>query len=92
MTLIGQYYFFSDYHIKDGFDYDPFRKYLLEYPKEIFELSEIEQQVMGTIIIEYSYKKAERFWLRHIGEAEVLTNRIHGSFVPPQLEMLESVK
>jgi hypothetical protein len=85
-------FYFSDFHIRDGFDYDPYRKYLLEYPEEVFELSETERQVTGTIVIEYSYRRAARFWLTHIEQQPVVTNRIHGSFVPPQLETLESKK
>ena len=83
-------FYFVDYHIKDGVDYDPYRKYLLEYPDEVFKLSETKQQVTGTIVIEYSYKKASRFWLTYIGENKVETNRIDGSFIPPQLEILQN--
>lgn len=83
-------FYFIDYHIKDGFDYDPYRKYLLEYPEEVFRLAKTKQQVTGTIVIEYSYRSATRFWLTHIGENAVVTNRIHGSFIPPQLETLKS--
>ena len=85
-------FFFSDFHIKDGFDYDPYEKYLLEYPEEVYQLSGTEQQVTGTIVIEYSYKRATQFWLTHIGKVAVVTNRIHASFLPPQWERLVNKK
>ena len=85
-------FFFSDFHIKDGFDYDPYRKYLLEYPEEVFGLSQTGQEVVGTIVIEYSYQRASRFWLTYIGDNEVMTNRINGSFMPSRLARLEDMR
>jgi hypothetical protein len=85
-------FFFSDFHIKDGFDYDPYRKNLLDYPQEVFDLSRTGQEVVGTIVIEYSYDRAARFWLTHIEDKEVGTNRIHAGFLPPKLETLESTR
>lgn len=85
-------FFFSEYRIKNGFDYDPYRKHILKYPKSIIKLSEKKQSVSGIMVIEYSYKKAARFWLTHIGESPVETNRIDGSFIPPNLATLDGTK
>ena len=85
-------FFFSEYHKKNGVDWDPYRKHILKYPESIFELSEKKQNVTGTIVIEYSYKKATRFWLTHIGKFPVETNRIDGSFIPPRLATIDGVK
>ena len=84
-------FFFSEYQIKDGLDHDPYSKYLLEYPKAVFELSENGQNVNATIVIEYSYGEADRFWLTHIELFPVTTNRIHGGFIPPHLSTIEGV-
>ncbi len=85
-------FFFSEYRIKNGFDYDPYRKHILNYPKSIFKLAENKQHIIGTMVIEYSYQNATRFWLTHIGEFPVKTNRISGSFIPPRLATIEEGK
>jgi len=85
-------FFFSEYHIKDGFDYDPYPKYILEYPEAILKLSNNEQNVTGVIAVEYSYKKVKRFWLTHIAELPVETNQIDGSLIPPSIEMVEGMR
>jgi hypothetical protein len=82
-------FFFSEYHIKNGFNYDPYRKYILKYPESIFKLSEQKQRLNGTMVIAYTYKKAARFWLTHIGGYPVKTNRIDGSFIPPRLAVIK---
>jgi len=63
-------FFFSEYRIKNGIDYDPHRKHILEYPESIFKLAENKQNIIGTMIIEYTYKKASRFWLTHLGKVD----------------------
>ena len=85
-------FFFSEYRIKNGFDYDPHQKHILKYPESIFKLAEKKQNIIGTMVIEYSYQKATRFWLTHIGEFPVETNRISGSFIPHRLATIEDGK
>ncbi len=85
-------FFFSDYQIKNGFSYDPYEKHILKYPEEVLNLSKTGKQVTGTIVIEYTYNKATRFWLTHLGENTVVTNKIDGSFIPPQFKSLENTK
>ena len=82
-------FFFSKYHEKNGFHYDPFRKHILEYPESIYNLSKQKYRLKGKMVIEYRYKKAASFWLTHIGGYPVRTNRIDGSFIPPRLAVIK---
>lgn len=83
-------FFFKKFHIKNGFDYDPYRKYITKYPEPILKLSETEQTVNGTMIVEYTYNRATAFWLTYIEGMPVQTNRIDGSQISHELKLIEN--